>query len=157
MRSLVEEAWQLVAIDEKASEANFRNQVEADALVTGNSDRLVQVFLNLLRNALYAIQSSGNIVVRSHRQSEEGQSWVAVTVEDDGDGIPPDVLPHIFEAFVTSRLDARGTGLGLTVAEGIVHQHGGTIEASSRPGGGAILQVRLPAAGRRVIPEQVIR
>ncbi len=157
VRSLVEEAWQLVAIDEKASEANFRNEVEAEAVVTGNSDRLVQVFVNLLRNALYAIQSSGNIVVRSHRQAEEGQSWVAITVEDDGDGIPPDVLPHIFEAFVTSRLDARGTGLGLTVAEGIVHQHGGTIEASNRSGGGAVLEVRLPAAPHRVTPEQVIR
>ena len=64
----------------------------------------------------------------------------------DGPGIPPDVLPQIFEAFVTSRLDARGTGLGLTVAEGIVHQHGGTIVAGNRTGGGARLEVRLPAA-----------
>ena len=55
-------------------------------------------------------------------------------------------LPNIFEAFVTARLDARGTGLGLTVAEGIVNQHGGTIAASNRAGGGARLEVRLPAA-----------
>jgi signal transduction histidine kinase len=67
-------------------------------------------------------------------------------VEDDGPGIPAELLPNIFEAFVTTRLDARGTGLGLAVAEGIVSQHGGTIEASNRPGGGARLEVRLPAA-----------
>jgi signal transduction histidine kinase len=69
-----------------------------------------------------------------------------VAVEDNGPGIPPEVLPDIFEAFVTTRLDSRGTGLGLTVAEGIVSQHGGTISAANRPGGGARLEVKLPAA-----------
>ena len=69
-----------------------------------------------------------------------------ITVEDNGRGIRPDVLPEIFDAFVTTRLDARGTGLGLTVAEGIVTQHGGTISASNRPEGGARLEVSLPAA-----------
>jgi signal transduction histidine kinase len=67
-------------------------------------------------------------------------------VEDNGPGIPEEVLPEIFEAFVTTRLDARGTGLGLTVAEGIVHQHGGSIKASNCPLGGARLEVTLPAA-----------
>jgi len=55
------------------------------------------------------------------------------------------VLPDIFDAFVTTRLDARGTGLGLTVAEGIITQHGGTITAANRPEGGACLEVWLPA------------
>ena len=71
-------------------------------------------------------------------------------MEDNGPGIPPDLLPDIFEAFVTTRLDARGTGLGLTIAAGIVDQHGGTIAASNRTGGGARLEVTLPSAG----PEQ---
>jgi signal transduction histidine kinase len=66
-------------------------------------------------------------------------------VEDNGPGIAPDVLPDIFEAFVSTRLDAKGTGLGLTVAEGIIHQHGGTITASNRAEGGACLEVTLPA------------
>jgi signal transduction histidine kinase len=56
------------------------------------------------------------------------------------------VLPEIFDAFVTTRLDSRGTGLGLTVAQGIVTQHGGTISASNRKEGGACLEVWLPAA-----------
>lgn len=63
---------------------------------------------------------------------------------DSGPGIPADVLPNLFEAFVSARLDAKGTGLGLTVAEGIVSQHGGTISASNREGGGASLEVVLP-------------
>jgi signal transduction histidine kinase len=69
------------------------------------------------------------------------------TVEDNGHGIPAHVLPDIFNAFVTTRLDANGTGLGLTVAEGIITQHGGTISASNRPEGGACLEICLPATG----------
>lgn len=145
IQPLIEEAWALVAIDERASEVRFLNQVPADAVVIGNADRLIQLFVNLLRNSLNAVKSSGTIAVQSRRLASNGQTWVAVNVEDDGTGIPPDVLPNLFEAFVTSRLDARGTGLGLAVAEGIVHQHGGAIVASNRPEGGARLEVTLPA------------
>ena len=141
---VIAEAWSLVSIDDKASQVNFRDLTSSNDLVTGDPDRLVQVFVNLLRNALHAVQSSGNIVVHSRRLATGGRGWIAVDIDDDGPGIPADVLPQIFEAFVTSRLDARGTGLGLTVAAGIVQQHGGAIEASNRPGGGARLEVRLP-------------
>src|SRR5258708_27957121 len=135
LRHMIDEAWNLLAIDEKAAQANFSNEVGANDIVKANCDRLMQVFVNLLRNALYAIRPSGKIVVHSGRLNRNAQSWISITVEDDGPGIPADVLPDIFEAFVSSRLDAKGTGLGLTVAEGIVHQHGGTIAASNRPAG----------------------
>ena len=149
LRHLIDDAWSLVAIDEKAAGAHFENLVGAGDVVTGNSDRLIQVFVNLLRNALYAIRPSGKIAVNSRHLSRNAQSWISVTVEDDGPGIPSDVLPDIFEAFVSSRLDANGTGLGLTVAEGIVHQHGGTIAASNRVEGGACLEVALPVSEPR--------
>jgi len=146
LRHLIDEAWALVAIDKKAAASHFANRVSADEMVNGNSDRLVQVFVNLLRNALYAIPSSGEIAVHSKRLNRNAQPWISVAVEDNGPGIAPDVLPDIFEAFVSTRLDAKGTGLGLTVAEGIIHQHGGTITASNRAEGGASLEVTLPAA-----------
>lgn len=146
LRLLIDEAWSLVAIDEKAAEVSFTNGAGPNDIVNGNSDRLIQVFVNLLRNALYAVRPSGKIVVHSKRLARNSQSWISVAVEDDGPGIPSDVLPDIFEVFVSSRLDAKGTGLGLTIAEGIVHQHGGTIAASNRPTGGASLEVVLPAA-----------
>ncbi len=142
VRPLIDEAWALVAIDEKASAVDFINNVRHEDRVIGNSDRLVQVFVNLLRNALIAIEQCGRIEVGSRRN----QRWVTVTIEDNGRGIPADVLPDIFDAFVTTRLDSKGTGLGLTVAHGIVTQHGGTISASNRPEGGARLEVSLPAA-----------
>jgi signal transduction histidine kinase len=146
LRPLIDESWSLVAIDEKASQASFDNNVAEHHAVQGNADRLIQVFLNLLRNALYAIQPGGKIVVQSKDLLRNEQRWISVKVEDDGPGIPPEVLPEIFEAFVSTRLDARGTGLGLTVAEGIIHQHGGTISATNRAGSGACIEVTLVAA-----------
>jgi signal transduction histidine kinase len=146
LRPLIDEAWSLVAIDEKAARVQFANEVRPEDRVVGNSDRLAQVFVNLLRNALNAVETgTGFIGVRSRHADRAGESGVAVLVEDNGRGIPPDLLPEIFGAFVTSRLDARGTGLGLTVAEGIVTQHGGTIAAGNRAEGGACLEVWLPA------------
>jgi signal transduction histidine kinase len=247
IRPLVEEAWSLVAIDEKAAHVEFINAVPPEHQVVGSSDRLLQVFVNLLRNALNAVvaneniakendvdgdEANGNVAKRNDAKGEVGKRDVgkrdvakgdvakgnvakgdvakgdvakgdagkgdiakgdlakendakgniakgndvkgneahgrievhsrpltpsgtmpqntpptlSITVEDNGPGIPPEVLPGIFDAFVTTRLDAHGTGLGLTVTEGIITQHGGTISASNRPQGGACLEVVLPAA-----------
>jgi signal transduction histidine kinase len=146
VQGLVEEAWGLVGIDEKASEVEFRNTVAAGMRVVGNADQLVQVFVNLLRNALHAVPAGGRIEVEAHRTQLGQTPAISVSVADNGPGIPPEVLPDIFEAFVTTRLDARGTGLGLTVVEGIVSQHGGAISATNCPMGGARLEVVLPAA-----------
>lgn len=145
IRPLVEEAWHLVAIDEKASDISFSNGVSPEHIVQGNADRLVQVFVNLLRNAVSAVVTGGAVAVSSRLIASE----VRVTVDDNGPGIPPELLPNLFEAFVTTRLDAKGTGLGLAVAEGIIEQHHGAIEASNRAEGGARIAVRLPAAPNR--------
>ena len=142
LRPLIEEAWGLVAIDDKAAAVEFSNGVLPNAAVIGNPDRLMQVFVNLLRNALNAVEAGAGKIDVGTRCGPRG---VTISVEDNGRGIPADVLPDIFDAFVTTRLDARGTGLGLTVAEGIVTQHGGGISASNRAEGGARLEVTLPA------------
>jgi signal transduction histidine kinase len=157
IRPLVDESWGLVAIDERASDVTFRNDIVPDHEVNGNADRLIQVFVNLLRNALDAVKSTGGhgrgeIRVCSRSFVWNDQTWISITVEDNGPGIPADVLPDMFEAFVTTRLDARGTGLGLTVTEGIVSQHGGAIAAFNRPQGGATLEVRFPARVKTPAP-----
>lgn len=146
MRSLIDESWSLVAIDEKASAVSFANHVDEQHLVLGNPDRLIQVFVNLLRNSLLAVSIGGEIQVESRRLTRAAQAWICCSVIDNGPGIPASILPNLFEAFVSTRLDSRGTGLGLTVAEGIVTQHGGTISALNRAEGGAALDVVLPAA-----------
>lgn len=147
IRELIDESWELVEAGESgAARLKFRNSAASDALVTGDADRLVQVFVNVIRNAVNALQPGGAIEVKSAKCETNGASWVVVRVEDNGKGIPAEVLPGIFEAFVSTRLDAKGTGLGLTVAKGIVEQHGGLIAASNRVEGGACVEVRLPAA-----------
>lgn len=140
VQPLVEEAWQIASIDEKAQRLHFQNLCEPAHAVVGNADRLMQVFLNLIRNAMQAVPEGGHIQVRT---CPLAKPWLSIRVDDDGPGIPADVLPDIFDAFVSTRLDSKGTGLGLTVSEGIIHQHGGSISASNRPQGGASLEVRL--------------
>ncbi len=144
LRALVDEAWALLAIDERASAVAFRNEIPEDWSAPGDEDRLMQVFVNLLKNGIFALDQGGGITVRARRDNDAVGDWIAIDVDDDGPGIPEEVLPSIFEAFVSSRLDSRGTGLGLTVADGIVQQHGGQLIAANRDEGGARLTVRLP-------------
>jgi len=70
---------------------------------------------------------------------------VRLTIDDSGPGIPPDVLPRIFDPFFTTKDVGEGTGLGLAITYGIVQEHGGTIQASNAPGGGARFTIELPA------------
>jgi len=95
----------------------------------------------------------GRIVVAAPEQErDKGQgAWVSITVTDDGPGIDPDILPRLFEPFASTALDARGTGLGLAVSEGIVREHGGVLLAKNREDGrsGAVFELLMPreAAG----------
>jgi len=145
LRPLIDEAWGLVGIHEKASAVTCTNHIAPEERVTANADRLIQVFVNVLRNAVHAVPAQGGTIdVYARGADRNGAPGVAITVEDNGAGIAAEVLPDIFDAFVTTRLDARGTGLGLTVAEGIVSQHGGVISAANRAEGGACLEIWLP-------------
>ena len=156
MHELVEEAWELVSLDEKAAQTIFDNRTALECRVYGNADRLMQVFVNLLRNALQAVPAgTGRIAVQTTLDIDDAERWWTIAVEDNGPGIPPDVLPDIFEAFISTKLDSKGTGLGLTVSEGIIQQHGGSISAANRPGGGARLAIRLPEAPVTVATEAV--
>jgi len=121
-------------------------EVEESLCVAGDDDRLQQVFWNLLSNAVKFTPRQGRIVVRMGKNN----GLCEVTVTDDGTGIDPAFLPHIFERFRQG--DSRfgrehgGLGLGLAIARQIVEMHGGTITAESPgPGQGSTFRVRLPA------------
>ena len=111
--------------------------------VTGDSHQLMQVFLNLILNAEQAMRETrdrGTLRIRL----EQGSKVVAVTFQDDGPGIAAEVLPNIFDPFYTTKRPGRGTGLGLSICKAILREHGGEVEASSGPGGGAVFKVTLP-------------
>ena len=101
---------------------------------------LNQVFINLLMNAIDALAPGGNLWLTL---DHDGPA-VCVTVRDDGAGIAPAILPHVFEPFVTTKAAGLGTGLGLAISQAIVARHGGRIEAATSAAGGATFTVRLP-------------
>jgi PAS domain S-box-containing protein len=111
--------------------------------VVADPNQLMQVFLNLLLNAEQAIRESrekGTIRVRLGRKPDA----VWVVFQDDGPGIAAENLAHIFDPFFTTRRPGRGTGLGLSICKTVLREHGGNIEVTSAPGGGAVFTITLP-------------
>jgi two-component system NtrC family sensor kinase len=123
---------------------------EAAAQVAGPAPRLLQVVLNLLLNAIDAMQGRGRIVVRVVPCEDE--AYAKVQVEDDGPGIAEDMLDKLFEPFTTTKPAGRGTGLGLAVTAAIIDGLSGTIVAKNRPEGGALFELRLPRAKSSALP-----
>ncbi len=103
-------------------------------------DELNQVWTNLIHNAVQALDGQGAITIETERSSE----GVAVRIIDDGPGIPPDVMPRIFEPFYTTKKKGEGSGLGLGIVRQIVDKHGGRVAAESSPGR-TCFEVWLPA------------
>ncbi|MBI4409490.1 MAG: HAMP domain-containing protein [Gemmatimonadetes bacterium] len=110
--------------------------------VEGDAGALEQLFLNILLNAAQALGSGG--CARAHVRTQDDEAVVAIS--DNGRGIPPDVLEHVFEPFFSTRPD--GTGLGLAVAQRIAAAHHGEVRVDSRSGEGTTVEVRLPLAVR---------
>ncbi|HRK89836.1 MAG TPA: ATP-binding protein, partial [Anaerolineales bacterium] len=112
--------------------------------VSIDTNQMKQVLLNLIHNALQAMPGGGDLHVSTRKGDRENRSWLIMSIQDSGAGIPPADQSRIFEPFFTTKGDSGGTGLGLSVTYGIVADHGGTIEVSSQLGSGATFEVWLP-------------
>jgi two-component system NtrC family sensor kinase len=108
--------------------------------VRGVENQLVQVFLNLILNAMEAMPDGGSLWVATAHHAEREQ--VVVAFRDSGPGIPPEIREHLFEPFHTSK--SSGTGLGLAISYGIIERHSGVIDVESPPEGGTTFIVRIP-------------
>jgi signal transduction histidine kinase len=107
----------------------------------GVRDQLIEVFLNICLNAIEAMQTSGGELSINMVQSSD-KALVGVIISDTGPGINPEILPHIFEPFTTTK--EFGLGLGLSICFGIIQKHGGQITVESQPGQGSSFTIWLP-------------
>ncbi|MBZ5520752.1 MAG: hypothetical protein LAP21_00700 [Acidobacteriia bacterium] len=110
------------------------------------ADQIGQVLSNLILNARDAMPEGGRLRIRSRHIPEQGESqgWVRVLVADTGTGIPRELVPSIFDPFITTKGE-KGTGLGLWIVKGIIQSHGGRLSVKSRLGRGTVFKVELPA------------
>ncbi|HSD89094.1 MAG TPA: ATP-binding protein [Kofleriaceae bacterium] len=115
-------------------------------IVRADASQLEQVLLNLVANARDAIRESGRVRVTLGAAADADE--ISLSVEDNGAGMPPDVLEHVFEPFFTTKVG--GTGFGLATTFSIVHQHGGRIEVSSSIGAGSCFEIRLPRGQEQI-------
>ena len=137
-------------LDKEALHRGIRIDQELDPhlpVIESDTGQLQQIFLNIVNNALDAVDRGGSIRIAS-RFAEEGA--LVVDVKDDGPGMPPDVLKKIFEPFFTTKKGTArpGTGLGLSITYGLVKKLGGRIDVRSAVGSGTVFRVTFPAPPR---------
>ncbi|MCK4792320.1 MAG: cache domain-containing protein [Desulfobacteraceae bacterium] len=111
--------------------------------IQGDSDKLQQVFVNIIVNALQAMPEGGTLTVRTRMTEDSG--FVEIEISDTGCGIPQEHLSKLFDPFFSTKRTGEGTGLGLSVTIGIVQKHSGTIDVKSKVGEGSTFIIRLPA------------
>ncbi len=123
-------------------------------VIESDAGRLQQIFLNILNNAIDAVERGGRIQISSRIADPYS---VVVDVRDDGPGMPPDVLEKIFDPFFTTKsgTERHGTGLGLSITYGLVKQLGGRIGVRSAEGSGTVFRVTVPAPPAHARPKRV--
>jgi signal transduction histidine kinase len=157
--SLHREPTDLAILATDAATSFAANAAAADVEITTNVDddlplvevdpvRIREVIGNLVANALRHTPAGGRIEIEARRAPGPTGHHIEIAVRDTGSGIDPELLPHVFDRFARGA-GSSGSGLGLSIARGLVELHGGTIAASSPPGGGTMILIRLPDPGPR--------
>ncbi len=110
-----------------------------------DTEKMRQVIMNILINALQAIKSNGRVIIKTRFNREDRK--LTISISDNGPGIPGEIMGKIFEPFFTTKQPGEGTGLGLSVSYGIVKEHNGDIRVESKKGSGTTFHIILPAEG----------
>lgn len=137
LRELIDETLTLLSGDCVARQVKVETSVEPTLRIIGDRTRLKQVLLNLYLNSLEAMEPGGTLRIEGRQHN----GHVLVSVTDTGCGIAPRDLPRVFEPFFTTK--STGTGLGLSVVQGIIKDHEGAIEIRSQPGRGTTVQLQF--------------
>lgn len=144
INGIIEDCLELKAYDYKAHRIEVEKELEENLPKTmANFHQLQQVFINILENAQQALlANSGEKRMKIKTESKDGKIYISF--QDNGPGIPPENLNRVFEPFFTTKEIGNGTGLGLSLAYGIIQEHGGKIWAESEEGQGATFIIELP-------------
>jgi two-component system, NtrC family, sensor kinase len=122
------------------------DEVPEDLMLQIDPHRMQEVFLNLLMNAIQAIEPPGQIRIAA--RLDEAQQNALITVADSGQGIPQEALDHVFDPFFTLKEEGLGTGLGLSIVYGIVAKHRGSVAVESAVGEGTRFLIKIPLLGQ---------
>jgi signal transduction histidine kinase len=143
LNRVIQETLSLLEHQLQKSGVQIKSDLDASLpAIHGNTGKLQQVFLNLFLNARDAMSGGGTLEVRTWRDG----GVVKAEVADSGHGIAPEHLRRIYDPFFTTKGAHKGTGLGLSVTYGIMQEHGGSIEVTNRPDGGARFRLELPVS-----------
>ena len=127
--------------------ANVKSDTRLDANlpeVVGTEDQLQQVMMNLVSNAVQAMEPRDGGLLRIVTKFSRIRNKVLIKVKDNGIGIPEENMPKLFEPFFTTKKKGKGVGLGLSVVYGIIQEHGGSIRVESKVGEGSTFKVKIP-------------
>lgn len=117
---------------------------EVPAIADADANRLKQVFMNILDNALKYSRAPSKIFVKAQFTQYEGKSFISIAIADQGCGISKEDLPHVKDKFYKANVSVRGSGIGLAVTNEIVNLHGGRLEINSEEGKGTLVTIYLP-------------
>ncbi len=147
LKEIVEKTIQL-AKSQVPADVDIITDIPADLEAMLDVQRIQEVFLNLLINAVQAIEGPGSIHIAARADEEAGEA--VIEVRDSGPGVPHDIQGRIFDPFYTTKEEGRGTGLGLSIVYGIIQRHNGKVHVQNAEHGGAVFHIRLPlvSAGR---------
>jgi len=140
--SILEGSLELVKTELKKIEV-VREIQEGLPKVLADKNKLTQVFINLLMNAIHAMPGEGKLIIRGFIQQQDGGKAVVVEIEDTGAGISEENLKRIFDPFFTTKGQGKGTGLGLSISRNIIIMHKGLIEVKSQVGKGTRVIITL--------------
>lgn len=138
------ESTLLLARNMLKNSVEIRQEYQNVPKIHCSPSQINQVFLNLISNAAQAMGDRPEKGVITLRTMPEGDDMVRVEIQDNGSGIPKDVLPKIFDPFFTTKEIGKGTGMGLSISFKIIEQHGGKILVDSEPGAGTVFSILLP-------------
>lgn len=152
LHKILKETYDLIAHQMKISNINFITDFSASRdLINCNPNQIKQACVALLVNASEAIFQNGEVLMKT---SNTNENTIKIEIIDNGSGITPQDIPHIFEPFFSSKQKVSGIGLGLAIVHGIIQNHKGSIDVSSKVGEGTLISINLPVSKNKEVKNE---